>query len=541
MIDIRKATVMGSLLLFGAAGCADLVVTNQNDADADRALATAGDVESLISPAYFTWWYGGTSTDGPAMFLSVQSYQHSAYPANFAMNHYSRLPREAIANNPADGDYNYVFYTWYENYAALAGIADGLTSIAEEEGIAETLGPDRVLRATAFAKFMQGLSHGSIALLYDQGYVIDENVQRFDEAGVAIPLETVPYNEMMAAAIGYLDEAIALSEGADFVIPASWMTVEVPADELVRRANSWKARFLANVARTPEERAAVDWDAVLVAVDNGITADREIEAVDRIFWDAIQYMVYQSWSQVSYQILGMADQSGKYQAWINTEPSDRHPEQTLGGNFLIVTPDTRFAQGTTLDEQTANPGTLYEIPPFSPSDGWNRPDRGTYRWSWYWHKAYHNYYYLYGEDTSLKFMLMDEMNMLAAEAHYRNGNLGAAADLINLTRTAAGLNATDAAGTNTSCVPKLPSGECGDLWEMLKWEKRIETQFAGPMGMGWYLDGRGWGELLAGTQLHFPMPAQELVLFGLPVYTFGGDSPTGTSTGSIYEWPYENN
>ena len=36
-----KTFVVGSMLLFGAAACADLDVVNPNDADASRALTTA--------------------------------------------------------------------------------------------------------------------------------------------------------------------------------------------------------------------------------------------------------------------------------------------------------------------------------------------------------------------------------------------------------------------------------------------------------------------------------------------------------------------
>lgn len=548
MNNFRKTAVAATLMLFGASGCADLVVPNLNDPDAERALQSAADVESLITPAFSTWWYTGTSYNGPTLFLSVQSFQHAATPANAGMYFYSKYPREAIVNSTSDPEYGNVVYAWYENYEALAGIADGLIAIETSEGVAEELNagnPDAVLRVTAYAKLMQGLSHGTIALLYDQGYIVDENTERFDESGATLPLEMVPYPALMDAAIGYLDEAIALSEGQDFIIPDSWMAQEFTADELVEFANSWKARFLANVARTPEERAAVDWNAVLAAVDGAVTETLELELVQRIYWDAIQYQTYRGWQQLNYQILGMADQSGQYQYWIATPPGDRHPQATGpegsdGTNFAIVTPDTRFAQGATIEEQSENPGEMFEVPPFSPSSMWNRPDRGSYRWSWYWNIGGYDYYYNYGDDTTLPIIKIEEMDLLAAEAHYRLDDMAAAAALINNSRTDHGLNATDASGTNTSCVPRLPDGTCGDLWEMLKWEKRLETQFWGPLASSWYLDGRGWGELYAGTQLQLPVPAGELAVMEMPVYTFGGIGGASASPGSVYAWPFEN-
>ena len=39
-----------------------------------------------------------------------------------------------------------------------------------------------------------------------------------------------------------------------------------------------------------------------------------------------------------------------------------------------------------------------------------------------------------------------------------------------------------------------------------------------------YFDARGWGTLLKGTPLHFPVPALELNALPMPIYTFGGQS-----------------
>ena len=100
--------------------------------------------------------------------------------------------------------------------------------------------------------------------------------------------------------------------------------------------------------------------------------------------------------------------------------------------------------------------------------------------------------------------------------------MGTVALIVNETRVPAGLNATDAAGTNTSCVPMLPNGSCGDLWEMFKWEKRLETQFVGPLRSSWWFDGRGWGDLMVGTLLQFPVPSGEMKLLLESSYNLGG-------------------
>jgi len=54
----------------------------------------------------------------------------------------------------------------------------------------------------------------------------------------------------------------------------------------------------------------------------------------------------------------------------------------------------------------------------------------------------------------------------------------------------------------------------------MKYEKRIECMFTAS-GLAFF-DDRGWGELTPGTPIHFPVPAKELNILRLPVYTFGG-------------------
>ena len=84
--------------------------------------------------------------------------------------------------------------------------------------------------------------------------------------------------------------------------------------------------------------------------------------------------------------------------------------------------------------------------------------------------------------------------------------------LVNASRATAGLppfvSATALAPGGVSCVPKLPNGSCGTLREAMKYEKRMETQLIGYMQ--WFNDSRGWGDLISGTSLHWPVPFQEM-------------------------------
>ena len=517
-MNTRNGLVLGTLLLFGAAGCADLDITNPNDPDADLALATPGDVESLIGGAYRQWWNTSSSFNSVGPMLSVASFQHSAFPANFGMVHYSAIPRPEITNDPAHQFYLHFANAWTWTYRAVSAVADGIRALDEDV----SLGDDE-LRARAYGKYVQGLAHGTIALLFDQGYIYDETMGLDD-------VQMHPYQDVMDAALGYFDQAIALSEGQTFTTRESWMSRPVTADQLARMAHSMKARYRAAMARTPEERAQVNWSAVLSDVEAGVNETWEMNLDYTNWWSATVYYAHLfGWGQLNYHILGMADQAGNYQRWLSRPVDDRVPNPG-DGDILIITPDTRFPQGSTIAEQQENPGSKWVVPP-TPGGAWGQPGRGTWRWSYYRYDGFADWM---ANDGLFPEITRAEMDLLAAEAHYRLGDHGAAAGLVNRTRTAAGLNATDAAGTNTSCVPKLPNGDCGGLFEMLKWEKRVETRFQGLLAAPWYFDGRGWGDLHANTFLHFPVPSREAQLLGMTPYTFGGEGGEASAATGNY-------
>jgi len=94
-----------------------------------------------------------------------------------------------------------------------------------------------------------------------------------------------------------------------------------------------------------------------------------------------------------------------------------------------------------------------------------------------------------------------------------------------------------------ACVPKVPSGStisCGNLWEALKYEKRIETAYT--TYSPWYLDNRGWGDLAETTPLFWAVPYQDLQARGVAlanIYGAGlgvGNAPNSTAAKSAYGW-----
>ncbi len=516
-----------ALLLVATAGCVDLSVQNPNAPDASRALSTPGDVMSLIGGGYNTWLYA-QAYGAATMMLSVASGQHAAPWANAGMEYYARIPRQPTVNTPGDANVNNIINAWVYSYKVIAAEHDGLTMVDSNK---VDLGTDKVM-VQAFGKYMQGLAHGTVALMYDSGFVYTENS---DPSQVTFE----PYTAVMDSALSYLADAASLAGSATFTLPDTWMGSAVSSTTLAQLAHSYAAIFRAAVARTPAERQAADWTQIVADANAGVTSDwmRVFDCNTSKFCAGnygmgMAYIVADGWQQQNNWVLGMADTSGNYQAWMNSALTSKMP-------FLFITPDTRWPQGATEAAQRAAPGEYFTVQA-NDNGTWARPDRGTWRWSYY-EQTKDPFYTAFDIDGSgaVPEVTAEEMAALKAEAAYYGGQMTTVADFVNATRTLHGLNATDASGTNTSCVPRMPPtdaanpGGCGNLWEMFKWEKRLETIFTGPLSIGFYFDSRGWGDLMQGTILEFPVPYKEEQILQKSPYNYGGvggqnGAPVGT-------------
>jgi hypothetical protein len=133
-------------------------------------------------------------------------------------------------------------------------------------------------------------------------------------------------------------------------------------------------------------------------------------------------------------------------------------------------------------------------------------------------------------------MSYEEQRLLRAEAYMRLGQPALAVPIINETRMDAAKGALPAVGLNgvnepyPRCVPKsFENAEmCGNLWDALLWEKRMEQM--GTDGMLNWVDWRAWGYLYPGTIVYFPASMRETVQQGFGYYTYGGTLP-GTASG----------
>jgi hypothetical protein len=558
------------LAAFGLGACSDnsLLVQNPNSGETKRVLGTPDDAEKLLGSYYKRWYvalYGTPAANPPATLegmaniMSMQNYsslnnecQNSRYPFSGATN------SNAPGNNCQSDQANPYFILGEVNRVA----ANFLTSVAT--GL--SLGSDaRSNRDKAFAEFLSGLSLGYEALIYDSSAVVSAG-QAGDDPG-----KLLSYTSVMDSAYAALQRAIDLSSapatGANgFPIPADWIPspTSLTAAEFVKLIRSYRAMFRANVARTPAERAAANWDLIIADAQNGITADHYNTTSTTNGpgggWRRI-YDGGSTWHQMPPFIIGMGDVSGNYQAWIKQGLNDRG-----AGNvgFFMVTPDLRFPQGTTRTAQQADfkvqdcevAGLLSCKRYFT-----NRPNGSdqytgnSWGWSNYDFNRFHSWV-LKGDagnprNGPLLVYPKTALDMLQAEGLIRKGQFAPAAALINLTRVKNGLPAITAFdGTSpvpggADCVPKVPQADgvtvaCGNMMEAMKWEKRMENAFV--QFANWYLDGRGWGDLAQGTALFWAVPYQDLQSRGYSIdkiYGAGagaGNAPNSVAGKSTYGW-----
>lgn len=502
MKSLKITTLLGLLV---ALGCVDsLDVENLNAPDTQRVLVTADDVQALIAGAFLTYWDATEDWSGP-LGLSVIADENSCSWGNEGMMDLSSEPRTAFTNTTSYGSKEHVTTPWYGVYTAISAANDGLRAILDPDDPIEigTDGADTP-RAKAFARFMQGIGYGFLAEMFDQAFIVDEttNLDAIAIGEEELPLS--PYTDVMDAAIGYLEACIDICEdpSTDFTTPSTWIN-EFPLtnEELGRVAHSFIARFTAAVARTPTERAAVDWASVKTHAAAGILEGEDFgpEGDGWINWHSdYRYVMYGpvGWMRADYMTIGWADTSDGFQNWLDTPVAERD-------EFLLYTADRRVTGCTACPDSD---GTYFDYEGPSPF----RRARGTYHFSYYASNVWYDYI-MSGEYGPMPTLTHVEMRLLEAEAEYRLGNTAAAADIVNETREANGE------------LPALTGGEA-DFFKWLTYEKKIET-FGKSSGLA-YFDRRGWGDLVTDTPLHFPVPAKELEVGQLAVYTFGGsDDP----------------
>ena len=506
----------GASVLFALAACnPDLNVTNPNNPDVARAIATPGDVRNLIGNSFNTAYLGmqGAARPYPAAATAVMADNLTASFGNFGMRFNGQEPRLAYENSSAADDGRLASDPYEQLYAGLGAVNDGLAAVKRGIVIQVTpAAPDETEQLVTLGHLVQGLTMGMIGLTFDQGFIVDEDT----------PLGTatlVPYADVSAAALTKFDKAIAGATGKAWTIPAEFTGgLTITADRLARMANTFAARQIAYTARTETENKAANWAKVLQYADKGISTgtsfDVAFEGDGGNLWYDLQkfYGNAASWMRVDQRVVQLFD-----------------PTQPVV--YTSVNPPPRASSADRRFGTEATPGTdfgYYPVIPFAVA-------RGVYFFSQWGHDRYgfHSLESANGLEGNVPLILAAENDLLIAEALVRSGGDKArAATLINKTRVGRGGLAALSGGSSTNDLlaaifyerdVELMNTSAGQAWFDRRRIDASLTYNGVPIGNTWGF--RGGSGLQKGTPRHLPVPAKELETLGIPVYTYGGDAP----------------
>ncbi len=467
-----------------------LEVENYNTPDSKKALSSPDDVVGLASGAFRVWHNAQHSTSGPSFAMATMADQLTCSWGNFSMKDMSSEPRTAW-NNAVEYSYaNITSVYWQRLYSAMSQGNDALVIL---EGGEVDFGDDtEMLKAISY--FSQGISMGYAALVFDQGFIVDETTDP-----TLVPV-SVPYSELGAAAVTYLDKAIAICKASAFNVPSNFIRgVSITNVELGQLANSFAARIVVYNSRTAAENAAVNWASVLTYAQNGIDFTLAPDMDNDTWFDSYKYYGYY-WLRADHRIINMMD--------------NNYPSRWPNDNATWDTSDGSAPAPASSNDSRLASYFKYE------SDNSFKPDRGYYHFSHYSVVKFKPFI-LDGRTGPSPSYSVYENDLFIAEAQFRTGDkTGAIATLNASSRVLEG---------GLAALPTTATD--AEVLAAIFYERDIELVMTG-LGISFF-DMRRRDMLQTGTILHFPIPGSELEALGLPYYTIedAADRSTGGWTG----------
>ena len=186
---------------------------------------------------------------------------------NFGARFNGQEPRLAYNNSSSAGDGLVASAQYDALYGSLGAANDGLGAIKRGVKVATAANaPDETPQFQAFAYMIQGLTMGFESLVFDKGFVVDEDTP---PGGATLQA----YTAINTAAVAKFDKAIAAAAGQTWSIPTSFTPgMNLTAPKLAQFANTMAARTIAYMPRTATEAATTNWTKVLAYAEKGISS-----------------------------------------------------------------------------------------------------------------------------------------------------------------------------------------------------------------------------------------------------------------------------
>ncbi len=480
----RFYSIAGAATVLVAGACNDLEVTNPNNPDVARALASAEDVKNISISTVNSWYLASTYIE-PYLAMCVTADACTANFGNFGMRFNNLEPRIPYENNSAGGDRNVASQPWDQNYGTLGAANDALRAFGA--GVALPTAAETA-KFKALAQFTQAAALGNLALIFDRAFVVDET---FDLSGPKPELK--PYKDVSAAALGKWEALIAATNGKSETYDPTVIPLTVgplTSGRINRMANTMAALLLAYTPRNAAEAAAVDWTKVAALADKGIGTGSAGAPFDfSVIGDNNDWYSYiafygdeNTWMRVDQRLINRMDPSIPVKFNGTIVPRGTSPDARYLSDFTFKTPVI------------------------------GDPGRGIYMQSPWYHSRYeaHSRTSPTSARTPAPYILAAESDLVRAEALIRKTgpDLATAAALINNSRVTRG---------------KLPAATAANgsatLLSYIDYERDIETLNSSGFTL---MQRRHIDGLQPGTFRHLPIPAKELETLALPIYTFGG-------------------
>lgn len=463
--------------------CSDLDVENVNQADRERALKSDADVTNLINGSTTSIFYRLIGFHNIyTNQMSDQTTTTNAYRDFWA---FGDQPRREMNNASTNGNLSTISSNWSDFNSQIYN-ANTLLDLVNNKGrvILNDNDEDVTDHLVITSKFIRGMSQGYIGLLYDKGYIVDENTDP------AI-LEFSTYEEMINSGLEDLQDVLN-NTPSNYELRL-YEGYNINRDDFIKLVNTYMAKFIMGKARTSAE--TVDYNKALTHINNGITADFNPPAKQNILFNNGQdWMCYTLSGGAGYIPV---DQKIPYLSANDpvTQPADYPTDTTVLGQ--ATSSDPRFAQYFG----------------YTTSFGYLNPTRGRELFSNYFHKRFKTANNRNVDGYSTNIFSLAELQYLKAEAQYKSGDFAGAATTLN--------------GSPRYTVGNITTlANDAEIKKALLYEYAIELHLNGSLGNNYFFMRRN-DLLQKGTPTNFPVPASELEITGDMTYTFGGEANAG--------------
>ncbi|MFO8236078.1 MAG: RagB/SusD family nutrient uptake outer membrane protein [Bacteroidales bacterium] len=497
-------------------GCQNLEVDNPNHPDQDNVLTDASSLKNLAGSIFQNWYlYNVGYEETPAFMLGTAADATSSSWGNFGMQDMSYEPRIEWNNLPSymDSDMTEEFFN--NMYSLLSQSNDVLTAIRSDSVINAELGQDREM-VKAVARLGQGIALGYIGLVFDQGYIVKEDVDLTKD------IELQSYDDVIEASIRSLDQAIEIAQQNYFVIPEEWINGSTMNSERFRRlANFMAAKILLSEPRNSGENEYIDrWEKILGYAKEGIVNDYTITADNSVgSWASLYhfYATNTTWGRVDMRVVSMIDTCDLPPVW---------PEKYQGDHTRFSNQGVAYSPDDRLEKDFQFMATHF----FS-------PDRGYYHYSTYRYKRFDDLRQTgFPGQGTIPLYRKAENDYMLAEAYARTNQVTEAIEVMNDSECAR----IDRGGEEMAIDEENATKQ--DVLDAIFYERTIEL-FSNNLGIQFF-DMRRNDKLQIGTPLHLPVPGAELETLEMENYTYGGVNRAdgeNTSDGGWKEEYYEEN